>query len=109
MSRRSITQWPCCCARIRTENRRNTNETVYCFSSSLGITDVDSPTVVCKNSKSKLCYFVTTYILNNAPPLFLVNEDVSEAGSVSFIMSDHIYFLCQIDQPRGLVVRASGY
>jgi len=78
VSGRNITQCPCGCARIRTESRRNTNETVYCFSSLLGITDVDSSTVVRNNSKSKLFYFVTTniprltHILNIAPPLFLV-------------------------------------
>ena len=72
------------------------------FSSPLAITDVDSHTVVCENSKSKLFYFVITniprltIILNIAPPLFLVNEDVSKTGSVSFIMLYHIYFLCQI-------------
>ena len=95
VSTRNITQCFCGCAWIRTESSRNTNETVYCFSSSLGITDVDSPTVVRKNSKSKLCYFVITniarltHVLNIVPSLFLVNEDVSKAGSASFIMSYH--------------------
>jgi len=110
VSGRNITQCFCGCARIRTESLRNTNETVYCFSSLLGITDIDSPTVVCKNSKSKLfCFVITniprlTHILNIAPPLFLVNEDVSKAGSASFFTLHHIYFLCQSVQEEAASV-----